>query len=175
MSNGRRAENAETKGRDRPAHEQHRGLGTQAASPPPQSRGKARHEAGPLGASAGGGREERCLRTACSEPPWPRQPGPPVSSAARQPPASSAAASPAAFPSSTRQVVLLCPNAPATTRHPPLSSLRPHPLPPRLERASHSPTTGPLHTLFRCRKPPPRHVLMATAGFPRVSNPPPPL
>lgn len=86
VSNGRRAENAETKGRDRPAHEQHRGLGTQAASPPPQSRGKARHEAGPLGASAGGGREERCLRTACSEPPWPRQPGPPVSSAARQPP-----------------------------------------------------------------------------------------
>ena len=69
---------------------------------------------------------ERCLRRAGSEPPWPRQPGPSPS-----PPhhgnhlclSPLPLHRPTAFPSSARQVVLLCPNAPTSTPHAHLSDL----------------------------------------------------
>lgn len=97
--------------------------------------------------------------------------------APRQPPlpVSSAAASPPAFPSSARQVVLLCPNAPATTQHPPHSSFRPHLLPPTRESSSgprRARPQGLCTHCSRCRKPPPVMSSWPAAGSPRVSNPP---
>ena len=120
---------------------------------------------------------ERCPKRVRSEPPWPRQPGPspsPPHHGNHLCPSPLPLHRPTAFPSSARQVVLLCPNAPTSTPHAHLSDLTSaHPHHGSSSWLRTARPRGRYTHCSLCRKPPPHHVLTVTAGSPQVSNPPP--